>query len=125
MATYNTEYENMRNDNIKANDFNEAFEDVDDYENNKEVECVDDNCETFEDVSEDSENNTEEFTSTESKDMELWTCYPSNKKEDFENSSGSTIYSALVNYNDDDMGKLYMYLAIAIIILIILYLLRK
>jgi len=83
----------------------------------------------------------EDFTDT-NKDLELWTCYPSNlenSRETFENSekysaggdvSGGAVQGALAKSsasvaNESEMNKLYMYLAIGVIILMIIYLLTS
>lgn len=99
--------------------------------------CEGDNCETFEGDIE-SESDIEPFENGENKDMELWTCYPSNK-ENFENSNtndslffkadgnvaaGSSNKSS-IHPEDKEMSRLYMYLAIAVVALMVVYLLTN
>ena len=100
-------------------------------------ECVGDDCEKFEGDIE-SESDIEPFENSENKDMELWTCYPSNK-ENFENSNtndslffkadgnvaaGSSNKSS-IHPEDKEMSRLYMYLAIAVVALMVVYLLTN
>jgi len=82
----------------------------------------------------------EDFTDT-NKDLELWTCYPSNlenSRETFENSEkysaggnvsggvqGALVKNSASVANESEMNKLYMYLAIGVIILMIIYLLTS
>ena len=103
---------------------------------NESTECPDgEMCERFEDQIE-SENDIETFENNENKDMELWTCYPSNK-ENFENSNDSLFFKADGNVaagssnkssiypEDKEMSRLYMYLAIAVVALMVVYLLTN
>jgi len=125
----------------ETNEEYETFEDEGD-ENGSEgslshdSECEDGNCENFEENFEDEiESGVEGFEETENKDMELWTCYPSNN-ENFENVEDNLFYNAngnatktsnnrIINPDDKEMKQLYMYLAIAVIVLIIIYLLTS
>ena len=114
-------------------------DDCDDFDN---TECTGDSCDDFTNTCADEDkdengNCPEPFTDT-NKDMELWTCYPSNlekSRETFESTDkytagGDVTYGSLgkavasaASVNDGEMNKLYMYLAIGVIILMIIYLL--
>jgi hypothetical protein len=93
----------------------ENFEDDNEDLEHQSDDCLDGDCEGF-------ENNE----STENKDMELWTCYPS-KKENFENSEESnSSYDSIKKFTknlvlseDKNMNKIYMYWALFILILFI------
>jgi len=112
----------------------ENFEEVTDDGVSHDNECPDGEvCEHFEDEIEDD---VEGFEGTENKDMELWTCYPSNN-ENFENVNDSLFYSAegglangasnksQIHPQDLEMKNLYMYLAIAVVMLLVIYLLTN
>lgn len=93
-------------------------------------------CESFEEVESESDSEVEPFENNENKDMELWTCYPSNK-ENFENSNDSLFFKAdgnvaagssnksSIHPEDREMSRLYMYLAIAVVALMVVYLLTN
>ena len=128
--------------------FIETMENNSDYEND---DCLEGNCENFEDdtllENENFENDSSEkledenfednsqietFKDTDNKDMELWTCYPS-KKETFQNSDDTLFYTSSGDVKqttqssilgeENQMTKLYLHLSIAVIVLIIVYLL--
>ena len=124
---------------------NEGFEDGCEADGtcNQGTECTGDDCDDFtntcadEDKDENGNCPPEPFTDT-NKDMELWTCYPSNlekSRETFESTDkytagGDVTYGSLgkavasaASVNEVEMNKLYMYLAIGVIILMIIYLL--
>ena len=61
----------------------------------------------------------ENFTETANSDMELWTCYPSNKVENFENSSLDDLKTRL--FGTGPNADLYMYIVIAIIVALAIY----
>jgi len=63
----------------------------------------------------------ENFTETASeKDMELWTCYPSNKVENFENSDFLGNLKAQV-FGTGANADLYMWIVIAVIVALVIY----
>jgi hypothetical protein len=63
----------------------------------------------------------ENFTETASeKDMELWTCYPSNKVENFQNSDFLGNLKAQV-FGTGANADLYMWIVIAVVVALVIY----
>lgn len=62
----------------------------------------------------------ENFTETANSDMELWTCYPSNSVEGFQNTN---LYDTLkLNlFGTGPNADLYMYVVIAVVIVLLIY----
>ena len=130
-----TEEEHVEHDDQCEGSDCENFEEISDNDGvSHDSECPDGEvCEHFEDEIEDE---VEGFEGTENKDMELWTCYPSNN-ENFENVNDSLFYSAegglasgssnksRIHPEDKEMKNLYMYLAIAVVMLMVIYLLTN
>jgi len=123
-------HENFENE-CEDGDCNESCEDDDSCRESFENECEDGDCN---ESCEDDDTCRESFTDTK-KDLELWTCYPSNlekSRETFESTDkytagGDVSYGplgkAVASVNESEMNKLYMYLAIGVIALMIIYLL--
>lgn len=138
-AGSNSYTDNCEGDNCDT--FTEVSGDGDDDQSttlgNEPEECPEGQiCESFEEVESESDSEIEPFENNENKDMELWTCYPSNK-ENFENSNDSLFFKAdgnvaagssnksSIHPEDREMSRLYMYLAIAVVALMVVYLLTN
>jgi len=129
------EYEGFEDDEHEDDEHEDDEHEDDEYEGFEDDEHEDDEHE--DDEHEDDEH--EDFTDT-NKDLELWTCYPSNlenSRETFESTDkytadgdvsrgavqGALAKSAVASVKESEMNKLYMYLAIAVVVLMIIYLL--
>jgi len=108
--------DDVNEDDVNEDDVNE--DDMEGFENNEDMEGFENN-----------------------EDMDLWACYPSEQVENFEdnnsisynaegdlvenanNSNNGGSFECVIKNSDDDMSKLYLYLALAVIALVIIYLL--